>query len=112
MSAKDGEESSHGLAEIRGGGPLVREPDDAEGEDGHRKSDEEDPETEVRARGVPVDDLLRGVRWLKLSGLNAAKEERGHEEDGGEEEGDFERCEGAAKDLHDDTLHRKVKIVN
>lgn len=110
VRANDRDERSRGLAYVVVASPLVSEPGEASGENEEWQRDEKNPEAEVGPCCVPVNDLLRGMGGLELGGLNAAKEERSHEEDGGEEKSDFEGSEGAPEGLHGDTLHHKVKI--
>jgi len=97
VRAKDRDERSRGLAKVVVVSPLVSEPGEASGEDEERERDEENPEAEVGTRGVPVDDLLGGVRGLELRRLDATEEERSHKEHGWEEEREFQSGEGAAE---------------
>lgn len=61
------------------------------------------------ARGVPIHDELGSVRRFELRGLDTAGEQRGHEENCGEDEEEFEGGERAADRIHGFTLYRKVK---
>lgn len=87
----DGAEGVGGfLAELSVVAPGTERCDGAEDEGGEGEDHEEELEADDLAGGEPVDDEARGLRGLVGSGLNIAKEERQHEERGGEDEQKFE----------------------
>lgn len=100
MRANDGDDGSRGVTDVVIASPLLREPGNAGSENEEGQRNEENPEAKMRTRGIPVDDLLGGMRGLELGGLNAAEEERRYEENGGEDECEFQCGEGAVEDLH------------
>lgn len=108
VSANDREEPPCSVAQIRIVAPGAQQRGRSDDEDSEGEGDEEEPQAEVRSRGVPIHDELSGVRRFELRGLDAAGEERGHEQNCGEDEQQFESGEGAANRVHGFTLYCKV----
>lgn len=80
--------------------PVAHQRPAAGGKNHERHGDEQDPEAEVRAGGVPGDDALGGAGGFVLQWLQIAHEKRRHEESRGEDERKFHGGDGAADWLH------------
>src|SRR5664279_1873207 len=66
------------------------------------------PQSNVRARSVPIHDALRGASRFVLLRLYISRKERSHEENSRENEKQFQGGEGTLNRLHGFTLYHKV----
>lgn len=88
--------------------PTAQEREAAGGENHERHGDEEEPETDAGARGIPGDDARGAAGGLVLLRLEIAHEERSHEESRGEDKREFHGGESAAEWLHAVVVARMV----
>jgi hypothetical protein len=75
------------------------------------KSNQEDPESEVGSRGVPVDDALRSVRRLELLRLQATHDERRHEESSRNDQHGFQGGEGGSQAFHEELYSTQYFVL-
>jgi hypothetical protein len=108
VGADDSEHALRAVAQVRIAAPGSQQRGGSDDEDSQGEGNQEEPESDVRSRGVPVDDELCSVRRFELSGLDAAGKERCHEQNCGEDEQQFEGGERAANRVHGFTLYYKV----
>lgn len=111
MRAEDSDGFARGGAEGLIVAPFAAQSYRADGEHDEGKRNEQNPQADVWAGCVPVDDALGGVRRFVLLGLEAAGEQRRHKQNCGENEEQFQGGEGTLNRLHGFTLYHKVNYV-